>query len=60
MYTETDLVSFGEYLLSRYRTQLMELIANEVDNAAPSQYTIDLVHHADLENWKNNASKSTD
>lgn len=39
MYNESDLVSFGLYLLSKERT---EKILGEVDQ----------VHHADIENWK--------
>ena len=39
LYTESDLVSFGEYLLSTERSSMIQADQN-------------VVYHADLENWK--------
>jgi hypothetical protein len=47
-YEESDLVSFGEYLLSQERTKLIK----ENESGIPLEKRLEDVSHADLENWK--------
>lgn len=50
-YEESDLVSFGEYLLSEERKKL--IVDNHNDEAPVSiNQRLTHVYHADLENWK--------
>jgi len=46
VFTEKDLVSFGNYLLSEKREKLLKNHGNLNDE------TVRMVHHSDLENWK--------
>ena len=50
-FEEKDLVSFGEYLLSHKRTQLI-LNNEDVGSFEGLQERLGVVYHADLENWK--------
>lgn len=49
-FNKTDLISFGEYMVSEERTQW---IINHPDaaNMAPVEERLKQVHHADYENW---------
>lgn len=47
-YEEKDMVSFGEYLLSKKRTDL--ILSRESDLS--DEERLKSVYHADLENWK--------
>lgn len=47
-YTEADLVSFGNHLLSKQRT---ERVLNHPDPGAGEEL-LSMVHDADLANWR--------
>jgi hypothetical protein len=47
------LVSFGKYLLSRDRYRKMKTTASDPENRHLKERVRE-VHHADIENWKNN------
>jgi len=53
-YTEKDLVSFGEYVLSKKRNKLLKALRKKANDFKPLSHKIAkrLVSHADLENWK--------
>jgi hypothetical protein len=54
-YNESDLISFGRYLLSDRRKERFEAIdkTNEADAfiGVPAEVRLRDVHHADLANW---------
>lgn len=52
VYTEKELVSFGEYLLSKEREKRIEGNSNGKRTFQPID-TKRRVYHSDLENWKN-------
>jgi len=47
-FTEKDLVSFGEYLLSKERAFLLKSVDSDIKYKERKRS----VYHADLENWK--------
>lgn len=47
-YEESDLVSFGEYLLSQERSELIKENVRQIN----VKERLEEVYHADLENWK--------
>lgn len=56
-YNRTDLVKFGEYLLSKERRELYESNFKEqvrcgIDNPLSAEEAMTQVSHADVENWK--------
>lgn len=56
-YNRTDLVKFGEYLLSKERRELYESNFKEqvrcgIDNPLSVEEAMTQVSHADVENWK--------
>lgn len=62
LYTESQLTSFGNYLLSdkrKERFEAMDKVAEE-DGASipPAEERLKAVHHADISNWKNPISES--
>lgn len=50
-YEESDLVSFGKYLLSEKRDALI-INNQEFENLEQLKERLKQVYHADLENWK--------
>jgi hypothetical protein len=54
-YDEKDLVSFGEYLLSKKRNDSIAANWSESDNI-PLAERQSQIYHADLENWKHEQS----
>lgn len=55
-FNKKDLVSFGNYLLSKERKQRFEesyksKIRNGMDNPLPVEESLKIVHDADLSNW---------
>lgn len=50
-YNQKDLVRFGEYLLSKERTQRITENTKEGD-VVPLEERLQTVYHADIENWK--------
>lgn len=55
-FEESDLVSFGRYLLSEERTKRITDNETPGDNV-PINERLQEVYHADLENWKENTLK---
>lgn len=53
MYTESDLVSFGQFLLSPERKERFA----QSDSEMPLEDRLSDVHHADVCNWKNENNK---
>ena len=47
-YTEKQLISFGNYLLSKERADLFRPIKNFLSK----KERMEVVHHSDVENWK--------
>lgn len=47
-YNKTDLIKFGNYLLSDERRKLIE---NHPEPAFPLEQRLNNVNHADIENW---------
>jgi len=50
-FNESDLVSFGEYLLSKERTDLILSNYKEGDSVSKEE-RLSQVYHADIENWR--------
>lgn len=49
IYTRTDLVTFGNYLLSEARAKMFENATMPTEEEL-NEY-VNQVHHADIENW---------
>lgn len=60
-FNRKDLVSFGSYLLSEKRKASFQATFDEAtklgQNPVPVDDKINLVHHADIENWLYEQSK---
>lgn len=54
-YEESDLVSFGKYLLSKDR--LERIMTTDTGNSHELLERLGEVYHADLENWKEEQKK---
>lgn len=55
LFTERELVEFGEYLLSKERAESLKA----TDSPVPYEDRAAVVHHADVENFKYNLYKKT-
>lgn len=57
-YEEKDMVTFGEYLLSKQRTDLIS--SNREGDSIPLEDRLRQIYHADFENWKHLEQKKPD
>ena len=50
-FNRKDLASFGNYLMSKEREELIRSTHDELSNPLSVEETLRIVHHSDVENW---------